>query len=195
MLASTQKHVADGSLPLGDAITRLAELTASIPGQRIELPAPEGRAYREHFARAAKRRLVLTGFAGIDDAIAGLVPGDYVGLAARSNIGKTAFMLALVRAQLFPFAAGNYLADCSPMLARLAAHTDTATATDVLLLSLEMTAQGVRERLMLDVNGKTWRANPDQAIADSALASEIGIDGYLDAFDAAAAPHRRMAGR
>lgn len=189
-LTSAQKHVADGSLPLAHAMAQLVELTASIPGQRIELPAPEGRAYREHFARAAKRRLVVTGFAGIDDAIAGLVPGDYVGLAARSNIGKTAFMLALARAQLFPFAAGNYLADRSPMAARLAAHTDTATATDVLLLSLEMTAQGVRERLMLDlldVNGKTWRGNPDQAIADSALASEIGIDGYLDAFDAAAA--------
>jgi replicative DNA helicase len=182
--------VANGGLSIGDAVEQLAKLTASIPGQHVTLPAPEGRAYRGHFARAVKRRLILTGFTGIDDAIAGLMLGDYLGLAARSNIGKTAFLLALARAQLFPFAAGNYLVDGSSMEARLAAHTDRATATDVLLLSLEMTAQGVRERLMLDmldVNGKTWRANPDAALADSALACKIGIDGYLDAFDSAAA--------
>lgn len=189
-MATMSRHVAEGRAPLAESMADLARMAASVPGQRVDLPVPEGRAYRDQFARAAKRRLVSTGFAAINEAIAGFAAGDYVGVAARSNIGKTNFLLALARAQLFPAAGRNWQVDASPMEARLDPHRDGAAATDVLLLSLEMSAQSVRERLlfdMLDVNATTWRANPDAAIAESALASKIGIDGYLEAMDAAAA--------
>ena len=161
---------------------------ASLPSRR-SLPPPMGRKYAGIFELSPDRFTIPTGFADVDAKLGGgFDAGDYAIIGARPNVGKSAILLALARAQIFPAAALNWEEARQPLENRLALQT--GEPVQVLYLSLEMPTDKLLQRLsfdLLNIDATEWRRDQQDAIRKSQLVHEYGIDGYLTKFENSAA--------
>lgn len=112
---------------------------------------------------------IPTGLSHFDSLTSGLQPGEMTVIAARPGGGKTAIALEMVR--------------------RMALPKQGEAGTPVLMLSLEMSARALAERLVMSLSGLTSstmrRADFDRdELAKFATASKRVIMGALTVYDA-----------
>jgi replicative DNA helicase len=191
-LESAAIHSQRGDVP--NAVARIAQLqtlAAQIPGAQRRLPPRIGRAHKHEFVRTKTDRLISTGFPSIDEPLGGgIQPGDFIGLGARPSVGKSMFMYSLARSQIYAAAAVNVDQGRQPAEDRLRVRDDGSPVA-VLFVSLEMSTKSLLGRFacdMLDMNTKTFRRDVDAAVHESELASNVGIDGWLESLDHAPSP-------
>lgn len=134
---------------------------------------------RRMFA-ATQPATIRSGFAVLDANVGGLPVGQLTLVGARTGKGKTTFLAALARNQIFP-------CSCRPVdtaAGRLELNSDPNPA-HVLIVSCELTSEDLCGRLacdVLDMTADDLRANRAAAI-DADPYALMGSQEYLSALD------------
>lgn len=167
-----------------EVVSYLDARVSSLPSLR-KLPESEGYAGADMFDDDPTRYTIPTGFADADKYLGGgFGSDDFVIVGARHNVGKSALIVAFARNQIFRRAAQNIDEQRIAPEDRLDIQ-DTRPPVHTLIVSLEMPARQLRDRLacdMLDIHATDRRRDGwATCLARSQVAEQIGgAGGYKD---------------